>query len=99
MAITNPEAIRFVNEQIRPLCEEARALNARIDAMTTLWNSGLNAQFPNDTTAVQDNRDADGSSRLTGANIVQAVGTLQAMKTASNTQILEKPCVRVLQVS
>lgn len=99
MAITNPEAIRFVNEQIRPLCEEARALNARIDAMTTLWNSGLNVQFPNDTSSVVDNRDADGSSRLTGANIQSAVGILQAMKTASNTQIIEKPCVRVFSAS
>jgi hypothetical protein len=66
--------------------------------MTTLWNSGVNVQFPNDTSPVVDNRDAEGASRLTGANIQSAVGILQAMKTASNTQILEKPCVRALSV-
>lgn len=99
MAITNPEAIKFVNEQIRPLCEEARALCARVDAMTTLWNSGLNSSFPNTTEVVTDNRVNEGASILTGANINSAIGILQAMKTASNTQILEKPCVRVLSVS
>lgn len=97
--ITNPEAIKFSNEQLRPLCEEARALNARIDAMATLWNSGINVMFPNDSSPVVDNRDAEGASRLTGANVQSAVGILQAMKTASNTQIIEKPCVRVLQVT
>lgn len=96
MAITNPEAIKFVNEQIRPLCEEARAFNARVTAMQTKWNSGINALFPNDTTALDDGRDAEGVSRLTGANVQQAVGSLLAMLTASNSQIIEKPCVRPL---
>lgn len=98
MAITSPEAIRFVNEQVRPLCEEARALMARINAMQTLWFSGLNTVFPNDTTAVADNRDADGSSRLTGAHVNSAVGNLISIQTASNTQIIEKPCVRAISV-
>jgi hypothetical protein len=96
--IVNPEAIRFVNEQVRPLCEEARALMARIDALNTLWTSGLNAAFPNDVSPVVDNRDAEGASRLTGANVQSAVGTLLAIKTASNSQIIEKPCVRAISV-
>lgn len=97
--ITNPEAIHFVNEQIRPLCEEARALMARIAAMQTLWFSGLNAVFPNDSTVLADGRDADGSSRLTGAHVNSAVGNLIAIQAASNSQIIEKPCVRALSVS
>ena len=97
--IVNPEAIKFSNEQLRPLCEQARALMARIDAMNTLWNSGLNVMFPNDTSPVVDGRDAEGASRLTGANVQSAVGILNAIKAASNTQIIEKPCVRALSVS
>jgi len=97
--IVNPEAIKFSNEQLRPLCEQARALMAKIDAMNTLWASGVNAMFPNDTSPVVDNRDAEGASRLTGANVQSAVGILNALKTASNTQIIEKPCVRVLSVT
>jgi hypothetical protein len=29
MAITDPEAIKFVNEYIRPMCENVRYMNAR----------------------------------------------------------------------
>jgi hypothetical protein len=99
MAITNPEAIRFVNEQVRPLCEEARALMARIGAAQTLWFSGVNGNVPNDATLLADGRDADGSSRLTGAHINSAVGNLIAIAAASNAQIIEKPCVRAIAVS
>lgn len=97
--ITNPEAIRFVNEQIRPLCEKVRALNAEINAMQTLWFSGVNASFPNTTEAVDDEREAQGVSRLTGANINSAVGILINMEAASNDEIIAKPCVRPLQAS
>jgi len=99
MAITNPEAIRFVNEQIRPLCERVRALNAEINAMNTLWSSGLNASFPNTTEVLTDNRVNEGVSILTGANINQAVGTLIAMEFASNDEIIAKPCVRAFTAS
>lgn len=99
MAITNPEAIRFTNEQVRVLCEEARALVARINAMQTKWFSGISAMCPNDVTALADGRDADGSSRLTGADINSAVGILIAIANASNAQIIEKPCVRALSAS
>ena len=99
MAITNPESIRFVNEQVRPLCEKVRALNAEINAMQTLWFSGLNNTFPNTTEAVDDGRDSEGVSRLTGANINSAVGILIAMEGASNAEIIQKPCVRPLSVS
>ncbi len=97
--IVSPEAIKFVNEQVRPLCEEARALMARIAAAQTLWFSGLNVQFPNDVSPVVDGRDADGSSRLTGAHVNSALSNLIAIQAASNTQIIEKPCVRALAAS
>lgn len=96
MAITNPIAIKFCNEQVRPLCELARALMAEIAAMSTDWNGGINAMFPNDSSAVVDNRDAEGISRLTGADIQSTVSILLAIASASNTQIVAKPCVRAL---
>lgn len=96
MAITNPEAVKFSNEQIRPLCEEARALMARITSMQTSWFAGVNTEFPNDTTAVADNRDAEGASRLVGTDINGAVSNLLAILAASNAQIISKPCVRAL---
>lgn len=99
MSITNPEAVRFVNEQVRPLCEKARALAAEITAMQTLWFGGLDAQFPNDTTALDDGRDTQGVSRLTGAQIQLAVGVLLNMLGQANAEIIAKPCVRPLSAS
>lgn len=94
--VTNPEAIKFCNEVIRPLSEEARALKARVDDATVVWYGGLNTQFPNDTSAVIDNREAEGVSRLTGADINSVMAQLISQIGALNEQIIAKPCVRPL---
>lgn len=94
--ITDPEAIRFVNEQVRPLCQAARALSARIAAMTTSWFAGLNLDIPNDSSPLADNRDAEGVSRLTGSNVVNAVSNLIAANAALNSEIISLPCVQPL---
>jgi hypothetical protein len=95
--ITDPQAIRFANEQVRPLCERARALKAEIDAMTTTWFGGVNNLFPNDSTALDDGREAEGVSRLTGAQVNSAVGQLIGI--APNAEIISAPCVRPLSAS
>jgi hypothetical protein len=92
--ITDPQAIRFSNEVIRPLSEEVRALVAKIGAAQTTWFSGLNAEFPNDATPLDDGREDEGVSRLTGADINSVMGVLIAMSGASNSEIISKPCVR-----
>lgn len=99
MAVTNPIAIEFCNEEVRVLCESARALVARIQNSTTSWFAGINAMFPNDSTLVDDGRENEGVSRLTGADVNSAMGVLIAMAAASNSEILEKPTVRPLQAS
>lgn len=98
MAITNPIAIKFVNEQIRPLAEQVRALVSEINSCQTDWFGGTNAMFPNDTSAVDDKRDAEGIPRLTGADVNSVMNVLIAMSGASNAQIVAKPCVRPLKV-
>lgn len=97
--ITNSEAIAFVNEQVRPLCEEARALKARIAAATTRWYGGLNQAFPNTADPVQDGREAEGVSRLTGAHVNSAMGVLIASADQLNGEIIERPCVRAIEVN
>lgn len=99
MTIQDPEAVRFVNEQVRPLCEKARALVAEIEAMKTCWYGGLSALFPNDGSPLDDGRDAEGVSRLTGVHINLAMNTLIAMGQASNAEIIAKPCVRTFSAS
>lgn len=96
--INNAEAIRFVNEQVRPLCQEIRALKAKIDALSTVWFSGLNTVITNNAAdPIMDGRNSEGVSRLTGADIHNAVGQFLAI--TPNAEIISKPCVHALQVS
>lgn len=96
MAITNPEAIRFVNEQVRPLCERVRALMAEISAMRTVWDSGVSSSFSNNVDIVEDGRETEGVSRLTALNVTQALSIMGNMSAANNSEIISKPCVRPL---
>ena len=59
--ITDPQAIKFSNEYLRPLCETTRALAAEITSMQTIWYGGVNNLFPNDITILDDGRQAEGS--------------------------------------
>jgi hypothetical protein len=97
--ITDPRVIKLTNEQVRPLAEQARAMRARIDSLTTDWFGGLNTLVPNTTDLVADGRDAEGASRLTGADVNSLVGNLIAAHDALNAQIIAKPCVRPLSVT
>jgi hypothetical protein len=99
--IVNPQAVRFTNEHIRPLAEEIRALKARVDATLVEWTASIAANVPNDTSPLADGRDAEGVSRLTGADVNGFIALLGAMQTrlnqAGTAQIVAKPCVRALE--
>lgn len=99
MAITDPEAIKFVNQYIRPMCENIRYMKARGDDFAVKW-AQISSDFPNDANeAVEDGRDAEGISRLTGADI-NAVATVFAALLGdidlAAAGIIAKPCVRPL---
>lgn len=91
--INDPVVVRFTNEQVRPLCQSLRALKARIEAAQTAWFAGINNQVPNDSTALDDGREEEGVSRLTGADINAAMSVLIAVANATNDEIISKPCV------
>lgn len=99
--ITDFEAIRFVNEIIRPMAESLRAIKSQIDGASTTWTR-LSSLFPNDSSMLADGRDNEGVSRLTGADInafVSLMGSLQSqMNQVGIKEILEKPCVRTMKV-
>lgn len=100
MPITDPQAIRFCNEAIRPLCERVRALKADVDALGIEWFGGLSSLFPNDSSVVEDGRTAEGVSRLTGADVTNAITQFLAFQTQLNQAgvagVISKPCVRLL---
>lgn len=105
MAVTDLQAVKFTNEQIRPLCEAARALKVAVDAAGVDWFAGVNGLFPNDGTVVFDNagtaprHDTEGVAVLTGADIHNVMAQLLAKVADLNETIVSKPCVRPLEVT
>lgn len=98
MSITGPEEIKFVNEYIRPMCETLRYMKARGDDFALKW-AGLSGGFPNDTSAVEDGRESQGVSRLTGADInavATVFSTLLSDLDPAAEAVIGKPCVRPL---
>ena len=99
--ITDAEAIKFVNEYIRPMCENIRYMKARGDDFALKW-AQVSSDFPNDSSPVEDGRESEGISRLTGADI-QAVAfvfnSLLGNIDATATAVIAKPCVRPLLYS
>jgi hypothetical protein len=100
--IVSAEAIRYVNEQIRPLAEAIRALKARVDASLTTYNAGVGTVFYNNAAdPIMDGREAEGVSRLTGNDILLFVTQMIAFQTQLNgvgvANVISKPCVRPLE--
>jgi hypothetical protein len=70
--ITDPNAIRFANEQIRTLCDRVPTIYALLKQHALLFSDtpGLTASFPNDPTAiVQDGSPGDGRRPYSGADV------------------------------
>lgn len=100
--IVNPQVINYTNAVIRPLAEQMRSLKARTDAALVTWYAEISDNCPNDSSALADGREAEGVSRLTGADITNLVTQLAAYQTALNVAgvaaVISKPCVRSLEV-
>jgi hypothetical protein len=98
--ITDPQAIRFVNEVVRPLCERARALKADLDAARAAYDGGIGDFFyGHDTEDIDDGRAAEGVSRLKGSDVLawvafQLYSQKDAMEAGGIPAVIAKPCVR-----
>ncbi len=97
--ITDPEAIRFVNEYIRPMAEQIRYMTARGQDFALKWQE-LAVDFPNaEEDMLQDGRENQGVSRLSGADIngmAQVILSLLTIMNESTQAVVSKPCVRPL---
>jgi hypothetical protein len=101
--ITDLETIRFVKEEIRPLCEKVRALKAEITATKNKYNGQINLagsqfQLAANADVVTENRTAESITNLTKLQITQAFAQLDIVTTL-NDQIVQVPCVRPLEAN
>lgn len=98
--ITNPQAVRFVNEVVRPLAEAVRAIKVQIDAAMVAWFAGHNATFAASADTVEDGRAAEGVSRLTAGDVTALLVILSDVQAelneAGRAAQVQKPCVRQL---
>ena len=105
MPVTDLQAVKFSNEQLRPLAEAARAFKATVEAAGVDWFAGVNLLFPNDATVVYDaagaapRHDTEGVAVLTGADINSLMAGLLAASAALDAQVIAKPCVRPLRAT
>ena len=100
--ITDAQAIKFVNEQIRPLAEKVRALKAEIDGCTTDWFAGVNTIVGTSADdSIDDGREDEGISRLTASDVTGVMTQLLAIQTTLNgggvSGVIARPCVRPLE--
>lgn len=102
MPITDPQAIKFSNEVVRPLCERIRALKADIDAARAQYDGSVGTFFYNHGgEAVEDGREAEGVSRLTGNDVLAFVDVVlyqhkNLYDTTGIPAVIANPCVRSL---
>ena len=100
--ITNPQALAYTKEVVRPVAEKLRGIKAEIDSHMVAWYGGINALIPNDADELlDDGRESEGVSRLTGADINSVIVQLAGIKTALDVEgvagVISKPCVRALR--
>jgi len=101
--INDAEAIAFVNNYVRPLCEKVRDLKVLLDDTTATWFLGVNPNFANGSDTVEDGREAEGVSRLTAADVTNAITQFQALQTVLDgggvMNVIRKPTVRQIEIS
>lgn len=95
----DPRLIKFMNEELRPLCERLRALAYEIDAAKFRWAEAVKVLPPGSNDVVDDGRSAEGVSRLTVQNVLDAVTVLDGVRAATSDATVAKPCVRSLEVT
>lgn len=68
--ITNPQAVRFANEVIRPLADAYAQLYFRTQAVAAEWVAqNIGGIIPNTADTIIDGSAQDGRAQITGADV------------------------------
>jgi len=102
-AITDPEAIAFVNNYVRPMCEKVRDLKILLDETTATWFLGVNSHFSTGSDTVEDGRESEGVTQLLASDVSNAITQLMAIQSVLNgggvMDVVRKPTVRQVEVA
>ena len=92
--ITDPAAVKFSNEQVRPAADKAVQFYWWLKAVQAQYNAApsLASNLPNDSSVVVDGSAQDGRNQITGADVNAVLTQLAALITsfeANNSAILK----------
>lgn len=97
--IGNQDAVAFVDERIRPRCEQIRALLHQMQDDRHTWNVVMSSIIPNTDEAIQSGT----PRKLKGQDIYNIMTRLNELLGVLEAQwamdIVEKACVRPLGVT
>lgn len=100
--ITDPQVIKFSNENLRPLAEDLRRVKAALDDAEALYNLEISGLLSGNVAGdpVIDGRVGQGVTVLTKGDINAFLQVLNTLKTdldvAGVSDTILKPCVRPL---
>jgi hypothetical protein len=96
--ITNPEAIQYCDQFIRPMSEQFGLLYLRCKYVMGRWNTGKSALFQNDASPVVDGRTKD--TPLVGSDVnnmmTRMSDYISAIEVLGVLDTITKPNVRDL---
>ncbi|MCK4623858.1 MAG: hypothetical protein KAV00_00990 [Phycisphaerae bacterium] len=100
--IVNPEAIVFVDERLRPICERLERLHAELGSAWGKWLL-VSSHFGEVEAVVEDGRESEGVSQLSGGDVGNVMAQIQSLLTlldgAGVMDVIRKPTVRPLQIA
>lgn len=100
MAISDPRVVAFLNDRARPRAEAIRDLFAMMDDDAKKWAELADSVPNDDKEIIEDGRDRDGVSRISGADLVLFQAVCEKMNSAVNElselPVITKICVRPL---
>jgi len=78
--ITNPQAVKFCNEQARRIADAYAGMYYFAKSVGDVWTAqGISALIPNDASVIIDGSVQDGRATITGAMVNGLVSTLAGL--------------------
>ena len=98
--INDPLALGYINNIVRPISEQLRAIKYQLDSALVTWNNQMSGIIPDSDSDVIDGREAEGVSRIKGRDVVNVINIMNDVRDKLDLtgveNKLDKTCVRTL---